>query len=153
MELIKTEKEAFNECKVFFNELSALLSGEQYEVMKSCNNDKSLYLIPKGTRKQVTYYSKPLRSFRLSDHWNWFSNLSKCVDEMKIQGCNPDLPSPTPRLGFDKASEPIYANCVGYYDSDYMYHTIFGEAYDEKTDEWYWITNDAKDFVKSLKGE
>ena len=107
MELIKTEKEAFNECKVFFNELSALLSGEQYEVMRSCNNDKSLYLIPKGTIAQLSYNSKPADSYRYSDHWNWYANVNKCADPHYIQCYCVDMPWAKKRSEEGKPSKPI----------------------------------------------
>ena len=71
-----TAQEKEQKCKDFFEELSEKLK-DTHIVMKSCNKDNSVYLVPKGTEKEVTYYGKPVYSFRISDHWNWKSNLKK----------------------------------------------------------------------------
>lgn len=58
-------------CEKFFEALCDMLS-DRYEMLKSCNRDMSAYLCPIGTTSEVTYYSKPEGSFRISDHWNWY---------------------------------------------------------------------------------
>ena len=71
-------------CENFFSELTRILDGK-YEVVGSCNQDISRYLIPAGTKEQITYYGKPELSFRISDHWSWDSNVKKCHDTREPQ--------------------------------------------------------------------
>ena len=78
-------------CNNFIENLAQLL-GDKYELIGSCNNDLSRYLIPAGTREQITYYGKPVNSFRVSDHWSWFSNLKKCSLRNYIQCYSRDMP-------------------------------------------------------------
>ena len=77
-------------CMAFFEELSNELPN--YTVVGSCNKDSSLYLVPNGTEDEITYYSKPAKSFRISDHWNWYANTKKCDNERYIQCLCVDLP-------------------------------------------------------------
>ena len=84
------------DCRMFFDELADILRSD-YEVVESCNNDLSAYLIPKGSRDDLTYYGKPKNSFRVSDHWSWYSTLEKCDVPDYIQCYSVDMPHPKPR--------------------------------------------------------
>ena len=75
--MINNKEVKIQKCEEYFMILSELLS-ETHEVVGSCNKDISKYLIPKGTASELTYYSKPKNSVRISDHWNWYANLNKC---------------------------------------------------------------------------
>ena len=86
-----TINEKNTKCKIFFELLTNALK-DRYEVLGSCNNDISAYLCPVGTSSEVTYYSKPERSFRISDHWNWYANTNKCPDSKYIQCYCRELP-------------------------------------------------------------
>lgn len=109
---------------------------ETHTIVGSCNNDCSLYLVPKGTESQITYYSKPVDSYRFSDHWNWYANLKKCPDEKYVQCFNPDLPWARRRSEDGRATRPIFGVCVAYFDADQKYHTVFGERFNRRTKKW-----------------
>ena len=142
-------QERKTKCRYFYDELTKELS-EFYDSIGSCNHDESIYLIPKGTEEQITYYGKPDRSFRYSDHWNWYSSIRKCEDPSVIQCYNADIPEPRSRIEDWKASKPRFAIQVGYCDKNNEYHAIYGEAYDKETKEWYWLDNNPKDIAKKL---
>lgn len=130
-----TKKEKELACKLYFDNLCEKLK-DTHEVVGSCNKDMSVYLIPKGTVAELSYYGKPIDSYRFSDHWNWFSNVKKCSDSKMVQ-CNcVDLPWPKKRNGEGLPSSPIFGVCVAYYGEDKKYHHVFGEKFNRKTKEW-----------------
>ena len=135
----------WEQCEEYFNLLADQLK-DTHEVVASCNYDDSKYLVPKGTANQITYSSKPVNSYRLSDHWNWKANLKKNPDENYIQCYSRDMPWCKQRLGYQgHASRPIRAYMVARFDKDNKYHHVFGEKFNRKTKEWTWgLTNDAK---------
>ena len=134
-------------CKNFFEHLAEILR-EDYEMLGSCNNDSSVYLVPKGTEEQVTYYGKPRKSFRFSDHWNWYSSLKKCDKEHYIQCLSMDMPRAKERPVPWKASKPIFGIQVCMIGEDGKYHHVFGEKYDRKTKKWSWVENDPLDVAR-----
>lgn len=131
----KTYGDMVEECKEQFMLLAKKLE-ETHEIVGSCNNDISMYLIPKGSIDELSYSSKPHDSYRFSDHWNWYANLKKCPDEHYIQCFNTDLPWPKKRIAEGKASKPINAICIGYFGEDNKYHHFFGEKLDKKQHIW-----------------
>lgn len=136
-----------NACNTFFDKLSAVLSGS-YEIVGSCNQDFSRYLVPNGTADQITYYGKPLNSFRVSDHWNWFSNLKKCKDPHHIQCRSLDIPWCRKRVDGDPfATKPRFGIQVCIYLKD-GYHHVYGDKFDRKTKTWTWIESTPEDIVK-----
>lgn len=144
-----TIKEKINKCYEFFKTLGKEL-GDDYEVLASINKDKkytSLYLCPKGTKDQVTYYGKPMNSFRVSTHWNWRAPLKKCDKENYIQCLNVDLPFAKKRNGEGESSDPIMAEQVAVIGVDGKYHAVFGEVFDRKTREWKWLEVDPKEIA------
>ena len=137
-------------CNNFIDELAKLL-GDKYEIIASCNKDLSRYLIPVGTRDKITYYGKPVLSFRISDHWSWFSNLKKCSVRNYIQCYSRDMPVPKARpVGQDCATKPIRGIQVCVQMKDGMYHHVYGEKYDRKTHTWSWVENDPKTVLAAL---
>ena len=136
----KTLSEKMNICIGFFERLSELLK-EDYEVIGSCNKDSSIYLVPKGTSDQISYYGKPVGSFRISDHWNWFSSLKRCSDPNEVQCRSMDMPWCRKRDAKepDKATKPIIGAQVAMYGPDKKYHCIFGERFDRMTKTWSWM--------------
>lgn len=134
-------------CTKFFNELSSILYGS-YEVIESCNQDFSRYLVPIGTSDQVTYYGKPMKSFRISDHWNWFSNLKKCNDPHYVQCRSFDMPWCRKREdGCPMATKPRFGIQVCIHLDD-GYHHVFGDKFDRKTKTWSWIESTPEEVVK-----
>lgn len=140
---IKIEK-----CVEFYNELSKRLTST-HEVVGSCNQDISSYLIPIGSIDELTYERKPQNSFRFSDHWNWYSNVNKCPDEHYIQCYSPDIPYARPRLSPGKASKPRFGISIAYFDGC-RYRVIFGEKFDRKTKTWYFVTPTIEEVCESL---
>jgi len=134
------------ECLNFFEELSDLMR-DTHEVVGSCNQDLSAYLIPEGAKAEITYHSKPAFSFRVSDHWNWYANVKKCANERYVQCLCVDLPYARPRKYEGGASSPIRAASVCAIGEDGKYHVIFGEAWDKKKKEWRWIYRDARQYL------
>lgn len=132
-----TTQEKIDKCKAFYEELCTYLSGT-YENVPSCNADISAYLIPNGSISQLSYYGKPEKSFRISDHWNWYSSERKCSLPNYIQCFSLDAPWPRKRPAPGKASKPREAIQVAVYGADNKYHAIFGEVYDRKKKSWSW---------------
>lgn len=130
--------EKINACNEFFMKLMSEL-GEQYEIVESCNQDISKYLIPIGTIDELTYCSKPNKSFRISDHWNWYANVLKNPNEHYIQCLSNDFPWAKRRKAPGKPSVPIFAIAVCVIGEDGKYHHIFGEKFNRKTKKWSWV--------------
>ena len=139
-------------CSNFFNKLSTLLS-DTYEVLESCNQDFSRYLIPHGTSDQVTYHGKPLKSFRISDHWNWFSNLRKCPDPNYVQCRSLDMPWCRKReKGDPMATKPRFGIQVCIQLEDGCYHHVYGDKFNRKTKTWKWIETRPEDVIRAYFG-
>lgn len=79
----------YDRCKSFFMILTDILrKNENYQLQISSNKNSikcSTYLVPHGTKSQITYYSKPDKSFRFSGHWNWYVPHNLCYNEHYIQ--------------------------------------------------------------------
>ena len=137
-------KERMNKCSEVFSELAKILS-DQYEILESCNKDFSKYLCLKGTTGEVSYEGKPEKSFRISDHWNWYSNVKKCPDMSIIQCYASNIPEPREREG-EGATKPRKAISIGFYENG-QYKIVYGEFYNKETEEWSWMENDISDLV------
>lgn len=133
-------------CKEFFGALVEKLSGE-YELVNSCNQDISQYLIPNGSIDELTYYSKPELSFRISDHWNWYASLTKCEKEHYIQCYTKEMPWTQKRLREGKASRAIQGISVCLMGVDGLYHVVYGERFDRKSKKWTWFESDPSDIA------
>ena len=140
------KEEKISKCTAFFEELALKLAGS-YEVVGSCNNDISSYLIPEGTISDLSYYGKPAASFRFSDHWNWFSSIRKCSDPTYVQCRSVDMPWCRKREEEGKPTKPIYGIQVAFYGSDGLYHHVFGEKFDRKTKTWDWVEQSVDDVM------
>lgn len=117
--------------------------GDKWVVVESCNKDFSKYLVIEGDEKGITYYGKPACSFRISDHWNWFSNLNKCEDPFYIQ-CN-SLDMPYPRYRPDsKPTKPRYGVQVCFTQDGETYTCVYGDRFNRKTKTWEWVEDDPK---------
>lgn len=134
-------------CNVFFDLLANEL-WQGYEVIGSCNKDFSRYLIPFGTADEITYYSKPIWSFRISDHWNWWASLKKCSNPGYVQCRSLDMPWVRTRKSPEGSSEPQAGIQVAICDADGIYHHVYGELFDRKTKKWCWIENKPEDIIK-----
>lgn len=146
----KDYQKKMDTCKMFIQEVADILA-DTYELVGSCNRDASLYLIPKGTNEELSYYGKPDRSLRFSDHWNWYSNLNKCKDEQMVQCRSLDMPWARKREMPGKASKPRFGIQVCLYDAaDKCYHIVYGDKFDRKNKTWTWIENSAKDVANRL---
>ena len=140
-------KEKIEACEEFFNRLSEEL-WYCYEVVGSCNQDISRYLVPFGTEEQITYYSKPVLSFRISDHWNWFSNLKKCKDAHYVQCMSYNMPWTRERTAPGMASKPQFGIMVAVCDKNGLYHNVYGERFDRKSHRWFWVENTPSKIIK-----
>lgn len=147
-----TNSEKVSACQKFFDELAFMLE-KTHTKIPSCNKDISAYLVPSGTEEQVSYYGKPMNSFRISDHWNWYSSLKKCNKPHYIQCYSVDAPRPVRRVDIAKASEPRFAIQVSYFGDDSKYHCIYGERFNQKTKQWEWIEQPVSRAVSIMKGE
>lgn len=144
------KNEMMTKCREFFSELSELLCNA-YEIVGSCNEDLSAYLIPLGTSDQITYTSKPDKSFRISDHWNWYANVNKCTNERYVQCLSVDMPFAKKRKAPGAPSSPWWGCQVAFIGDDGKYHAVYGEIYDKKTKTWLWKETSAKDVIKLLQ--
>jgi hypothetical protein len=145
-----TVREKMEACMKFFNILAEELS-DDYEVVGSCNKDASVYLIPKGTIDDLSYYGKPLMSFRFSDHWNWFSNTKKCKDRYHIQCNSVNIPWPNwRRHDDDSATRPRTGFQVAFYGKDKAYHHVFGDCFDREKRKWTWKEKTVQQVIKMM---
>lgn len=146
-----TIDEKKEKCTAFFSKLHDLLS-ETHELVQSCNQDFSAYLIPNGTVAELTYYGKPDNSFRISDHWNWYSSKKKCDKLDEIQCYTPDMPWTRKRSteNPEGATKPIFGVQVGFYGMDHVYHCVYGERFNRNTKKWEWYDGDPKEAVKLI---
>jgi hypothetical protein len=148
--------EKIEKCNDFFYRLADLLN-DDYEIVypfgkTGPGSDK--YLVPKGTKDLITYYGKPVGSFRFSTHWNWRESLDKCENERYIQCLNVDLPFAKRRNNKTGKSKPVMAEQVAYYGIDNKYHVVYGEMINKKTHKWEWLEgnpNMFKDVCKLVK--
>lgn len=141
--------EKMNCCLNFFNELSEAMR-ETHEVVGSCNRDLSAYLVPEGMASEITYYSKPAFSFRVSDHWNWYANVKKCANERYVQCLCAELPYAHLRKYEGGPSQPIRAASVCAIGNDGKYHVIYGEFWDKKTKTWRWIERSVQEYLNEI---
>lgn len=132
-------KKKTQNCKGYFGYLVQKLA-DTHELVPSCNNDESMYLIPKGTIDQLTYQSKPVDSYRFSTHWNWYANVNKCPDPNYVQCWNVDLPRPKQRAAEGKPSKPVLGICVARFGEDHLYHTVYGEVFNYRKRMWWFRT-------------
>ena len=149
-------REQAEACVKFFKELKILLN-EDYQRQGTGKFPKEFfvegtekgifrlndqYLIPRGTRSQITYYGKPHWSFRLSDHWNWYETVGKCNQRQYIQCFNVDLPRLNNRYVEDHAHSPacysIQVAIFGNHD-DEAYHCVYGSYKNKETRKWEWM--------------
>ncbi len=137
--MLMSKDEMMDACVVYFMELAEKLK-DTHEIVASCNQDRTMYLIPKGSIDQLSYYEKPVDSYRVSDHWNWYASTFKCSDSKLVQCYNVDLPWAKKRFAEGKATKPIYACQVAYFGDDKRYHHVFGEKYSRKEKGWDWVT-------------
>lgn len=145
--VIQVTEDDLWKCEKFLKGLQKILEGK-YEIIGSCNRDISRYLIPVGTENQVTYYRKPDFSFRISDHWNWYSNLKKCSDENYIQCNSVDMPEARKRTEDGKATKPRKGLQVAIQGTDGKYHHVFGYKWDRKTKSFRWVENSPADICR-----
>lgn len=133
-------------CLAFFQKLSDILNGK-YEIVGSCNKDVSQYLVPIGTIDQISYYGKPEMSFRISDHWNWYSSIKKCKNPDYVQCNSVDIPRAKKRTD-DHATRPMRGMQVAIQWTDGYYHHVFGEKYDPKTRKYVWVESNPEDICR-----
>lgn len=157
-------REQAEACVKFFKELKVLLN-EDYQRIgtgkfptnyfvegreKNIFRLNDQYLIPVGTKKQITYYTKPYWSFRLSDHWNWYETTGKCKQEQFIQCFNADLPRINKRFVDDNqrssACHAIQVAIFGNHD-DEAYHCVYGTYKDKETHEWKWMEKTPQEVI------
>lgn len=148
-----TIDEKREKCCEFFKKLTDALS-DTHVILKSCNSnpqDISKYLIPIGTENQVSYFGKPVGSFRISDHWNWYANVNKNPNEKYVQCLSVDMPWAKKRKAPGKPSYPVTGIQVALVDTDKKYHAVYGEKYDKKTKKWDWLETDVNTVVDMVK--
>lgn len=141
------------ECRKFMDALADIL-GEGFTLVASCNQDLSAYLVPRGTENEITYYGKPVGSFRISDHWNWLSSKKRCSNLNLVQCRSLDMPWCRKRDANNPtgATRPLVGVQVAYYGEDGCYHCVFGEKFDRKSKIWSWMDNSPESAAKLVKG-
>ena len=143
---IPKRPEDLEACEAFLRQIQTLLEG-RYEIVGSCNQDISKYLVPNGTEKQITYYGKPEKSFRISDHWNWYSSTKKCRDISYVQCESVDMPNARERTD-EHATKPRKGLQVAIQGTDGKYHHVFGYKWIPEIREFKWVTNSPMDICK-----
>ena len=132
----------YKKCRKFFDNVAEVLDHD-YVVVASCNKDLSAYLVPKGTEKEISYYGKPELSFRVSDHWNWYSNLNKCNKPDEVQCFSVDVEEPLSRdpEHFEKATNGRQVYQVALY-RDGKYHGVYGDIWNPERRQYEWKESD-----------
>ena len=134
-------------CWEFFSELSHVLIEEHdYKLIRPKGGYKAAYLIPKGTEKQLSYYGKPVLSFRCSDDWNWYTSKKRCPDPEQIQCHSVDIPGPLRREDND-GTKPIKGWNVAFYGSDNKYHCVYGTYFDRTDLRWGWKETSVQEVI------
>ena len=161
-------REQAESCINFFEELTKLLdeyetmwAGRPYYFIPSKDNTRfrlsDRYLVPAGTKKEVTYYSKPKWSFRISDHWNWYEADKKCNQQQYIQCFNVSLPMiPRRFVNPEERSTPCNAIQVAILTHDHLkkghdgeaYHCVYGTYKDKTTHTWQWMEKTPEQVVE-----
>lgn len=136
-------------CNEYFDELAEALKSS-HEIVESVHGGGSRYLVLKGTGSEITYYGKPLCSFRVSDHWNWHANLRKCINPHHIQCFCKDIHYPFRRPSKDQASRAVLSCSLGYYGIDRQYHVVCGEVWDSETKDNKFIRKDIQEVIRDL---
>lgn len=136
-----TKEERKESCEKYFSFLCNKLK-DTHVLVASCNKDASRYLVPKGTEDRISWYGKPRDSYRISDHWNWKTNLKNCSNEHYVQCFNKDIWIVNQRIEAGKASKAVNTWCVAYYDDDDAYHTVHGSCYHGRKEGWTWKEGD-----------
>lgn len=152
-----TDQEKKELCNKFFDELVTALNeewkeqnlGSEWTIVKSCNQDFSRYLVRKGNENYITYYGKPEFSFRISDHWNWFSNTKKCEDPFYVQCNSSDMPYARFRPD-SRATKPRYGVQVCMTIDGEVYRCVFGECFDRQSKTWSWKDNTPKSVASAI---
>ena len=140
-------------CKAFFMDLCDILekNGYQHSIANNRNSFKfSAYLFPAGAKDEITYYGKPLNSFRFSNYWNWYAPLSRCKNKWVIQCFTKDMPRTKKRESDEKGSKAIIGNAVCVMGGDEEYHVVYGEVFDRKTKTWKWLETDPADIAEMV---
>jgi len=157
------QQEKAESCIQFFTKLSELLS-DDYEVARSGSKEFMIvhkhefgdmfrlsdhYLVPFGTKQQITYYNKPHWSFRISDHWNWYESVDVCRSKNYIQCFNVNLPRSKRYVNTDERSIPVSAFQVAIYGNydDEAYHCVYGEYKDKETNQWSWMEKTPEEVI------
>ena len=86
-------------------------------------------------------------SFRVSDHWNWYSSAQKCANERYVQCFSMDLPNPRPRPAPGVGTNAISAYQVAI-QVDGRYHHVFGDKYNRRIRRWEWEENDPEKILQ-----
>lgn len=146
-------KQQLDDCIDFFNLVAEELKDTHAVVHSKSRKWKSMCLVQKGQENQVTYYGKPVNSLRVAPNWNWRAGLDRCSNPNYIQCVTPDLPFARRRSEENPewSTMPIFANMVGYFDTDNKYHCIFGEKFDFDKNTWVWVDNDAKTVADRIR--
>ena len=153
MEPRMTRAKKLAKCTDFMNCVAYLLK-DSYEMLPSCNHDISQYLIPIGTKNELSYYEKPDRSLRFSDHWNWFASKKRCSDLTLVQCRSLDIPWVRKREEPEAATKPRYGIQVCIYDAKTKcYHHVYGDKFDRHTRKWTWIEADPVNLATKMKEE
>ena len=146
-------KEQLNKCLAFFEAVAEKLQDTHTIVHSKSKKWKSMYLVKKGEEGQVTYYSKPINSLRVAPNWNWRAGLDRCSNPDYIQCVTPDLPFAKRRSKEhpELSTMPIFANMVGYFDTDNKYHCVYGERYDFAKKKWVWVDSDPEEVARNIR--
>ena len=140
-------------CKMFFYTLREIL--EKYNNYQYRSNrcgmkrKRDSYLYPEGTGDEITYYSKPLYSFRCANYWNWYAPMKKCDNKWVIQCFTDDMPRTKHRVN-GGASEPVWGTAVCVMGPDEEYHVVYGEVFDRETKKWHWLETDPADIAEMV---
>ena len=148
-------KDKYILCDKFFYELSQRLY-PFYETIGVMDTNyhkyKSRYLIPFGSDYQMSRFSMPMLSFRMSDHWNWMPNekiyFDSEIENNVTQRYCIDMPPAKLRKCSDKATKPQFGILVAIMDSKGIYRCVYGDKYWPKTHSWSWLEANPEDVIK-----
>ena len=152
-------KDKYTLCDEFFYELSQRLY-PFYETIGVTNvhyqKYGSRYLIPFGSDYQISRFSLPVFSFRMSDHWNWKPNENKYseseIENTAVQRYCIDMPPARLRKNSDRATKPQFGVLIAIYDSKGIYRCVYGDKYYSETHSWGWLDSNPEDVIRKWLG-
>ena len=141
------------DCIAWYNKLVTLLEPFGYKsVTSNSPHSKDRYLVKEGDQNLISWTSKPAKSFRVSNHWNWRANKNKCENPSYIQCYTRDMPWARKRRDDGVGTRPMIGCAVAFFTENKEYKVVYGEKFDRMTKTWSYVTITPEEAIKTWLG-